>query len=80
MLVGAELGRLAPAIHLLGRGPRDPIHKRAHVIAGAEARAGLRGLPPNAVPEQTRKRASRAWLELVSDLSSGHSGRLSKTV
>lgn len=45
-----ELERVRPEIDLLGKGTRDPLHKRAHVMAGAEARGGLRGLPADARP------------------------------
>lgn len=45
-----QLERVDARVHLLGRGVRDPIHKRAHTIAGAEARGGLRNLPVNATP------------------------------
>jgi hypothetical protein len=50
--LAAQLRRLNMnvGIDLLGRGVRDPVHKRAHSIAGAEARGGLRNLPVNATP------------------------------
>lgn len=48
--LSAQLERVDVVIELLGRGQRDPIHKRAHSIAGAEARGGLRNLPANATP------------------------------
>lgn len=49
-----ELGRVRVTVDLLGRGVRDPIHKRAHSIAGSEARGGVQGLPVNATPEDVR--------------------------
>lgn len=48
--LAAEFGRLDVEIDLITKGRRDPIHRRAHTIAGAEARAGLHKLPANAVP------------------------------
>jgi ribonuclease HI len=67
-----EFGRVDVEIQMVVRGERDPVHKRAHVIAGAEARAGLRNLPFNAVPldeahrhirKGMRRRAVRAWID-----------------
>lgn len=45
-----QFDRLDVRIDLLTKGGYGPIHRRAHGIAGAEARGGLRDLPPNAVP------------------------------
>lgn len=49
-----ELGELIAwrtvHMHLIVKGERDKIHRRAHVIAGAEARGGLCNLPTNATP------------------------------
>jgi ribonuclease HI len=39
--LAAEFDRIHVTIDLLGRGARDPIHKRAHALAGAEAKALL---------------------------------------
>jgi ribonuclease HI len=55
----AEFERLHPRVHLIVRGEVDPIHKRAHVIAGAEARGGLRNLPLNATPLEDPRRIKR---------------------
>lgn len=46
----AEYERVGVDLRLIVKGERDPIHKRCHTIAGAEARGGLRNLPPNQVP------------------------------
>lgn len=46
----AELARVRAEIKLVVKGEVDREHQRAHAIAGAEARGGLRNLPPNAVP------------------------------
>jgi hypothetical protein len=52
----AQFARVDARVDLLGRGPRPYPHRLAHVIAGSEARAGLRGLPVGAVPiEDMRK-------------------------
>lgn len=48
--LAAELDRVRVLLDLLERGQRDPIHRRAHTLAGAEARGGLQQMPPNAVP------------------------------
>lgn len=63
MGLGRELYRIQPKIVLLGRGPRGPIHKRAHGIAKAEALAGLKGLPQNATmpTEADHKEERRLW-------------------
>lgn len=54
--LAVQLDRLYVRVELLGRGVRDPIHKRAHSIAGAEAKGGVRGLPNNATPDDQRER------------------------
>jgi ribonuclease HI len=48
--LGQELDRVPVTTVLIVRGVRDPIHRRCHTIAGAEARGGLSDLPANSVP------------------------------
>lgn len=48
--LAAEFTRLDVRVDLLTKGRYGPIHRRAHAIAGAEARGGLRNLPVNATP------------------------------
>ena len=48
--LGQQLERVPVTAILIVRGNRDPVHRRCHVIAGAEARGGLRSLPANSVP------------------------------
>jgi hypothetical protein len=45
-----QLDRVPVTLRLILRGERDPVHRRCHTIAGAEARGGLRDLPANSVP------------------------------
>lgn len=47
----AELDRIGGVhVALIEKGTADPVHRRCDKIAGAEARGGLRDLPPNSVP------------------------------
>jgi ribonuclease HI len=74
--LGAEFDRRHVSISMVERGMRDPLHKRAHAIAGAEARALLHiasgRIPSKATlldPEDRRilgqqfRREVRAWRE-----------------
>lgn len=49
-----EFDRLPVTVAMVGKGMRDPVHKRAHMIAGAEAKALLHiangRIPPRATP------------------------------
>lgn len=65
-----EFDRHAPSglkVKLLGRGTAPPQHRRAHSIAGAEARSQAKGLDPSAtilspVEKKERRRAALALL------------------
>jgi ribonuclease HI len=67
--LAVQFERLDVKIDLLGKGKRHPLHRRAHVIAGVEARAGLRNLPIDAIPlddghrlrRGMQRSAVRAW-------------------
>lgn len=48
--LAAEIALRTVRFHLIVKGERSDIHRRAHVIAGAEARGGLQDLPVNASP------------------------------
>lgn len=74
--LAGEFDRIHVTISMVERGMKDPVHKRAHVIAGADARALLHiangRIPPTATPldpddrrilgEQFRREV-RAWRE-----------------
>jgi ribonuclease HI len=47
----AEFDRVGDVtVRMIERHASDPVHRRCDKIAGAEARGGLRNLPPNSVP------------------------------
>jgi ribonuclease HI len=74
--LAGEFDRLRVTVSMVERGMKDPVHKRAHVLAGAEAKALLHiangRIPPTATPldpddrrilgEQFRREV-RAWRE-----------------
>ena len=70
----AEFARVPTRIVIVGKGARDPIHRRAHGYAGLEARGGLRNLPVNATPIETSTvaRDTKARQQLMDD---GHRTR-----
>lgn len=62
--LGEQLDRVDAEFFLLVRGHRDVIHRRAHVIAGAEANAGLGRTPKtNSVDDRRIRKAMRRMLD-----------------
>lgn len=78
----AEFDRIGDVrVRLIERGVHDPVHRRCDKIAGAEARGGLRDLPPNSVPldelggdHRVRKGMRRLAVRQVPDQTCGLCG------